>query len=592
MSHLRLPSAVVYIAGQGAWSNVGSGSGAAPSPAADSGSGRSFLAPDFTSSAISPAGVLFAGGTAQGTIHVWRRPASHHGVGLSLGASHGGASSGIMPGWAVIGDTPDGGVHAEIAGHAGAVTSLEWCAADAAMRKVADVRRTSGPRGRRQWGGTDSAAYDAATGASPEGSHFLSGSTDGSVSLWACLVPLLAPTPVDAAHGAEPRLLLRPHCVARYGVPGDGFGCGVGPVCSLAAHPLLPSLFASCSSDGAVRVWSTAETAGPIRLMVGHTVGARSVSFHPMGGLLASGGGTGDAAVRVWRLEDGRCLRTLVGGHAGGITALRFSPGGRMLASGDECGGIRLWDLARGVCLPFVCRPVGVTLGGVSSSAGRVFAAVVGIDFSPCGQLVAAAFAGGLVTVASVKAQLTASTGANPRDSESNLVLSLAPPLKGAASRGAATDAKDSYGRIASWDGTHPPVMRSAAVYDPLTIPGESPPDSHHGDRGLSSDAGIVSHRESAADGNGAGRRSRRPDELLRPGAGSGMPVVAGSGADPRLAPGVDADPGFAVAGAWRGAAAVPHDLWRAAAAAADNAERTERAAVNYLRRLQRLDSA
>lgn len=140
----------------------------------------------------------------------------------------------------------------------------------------------------------------------------------------------------------------------------------------------VPYLLAAAAKDGTVQLWD-ALTGQKLVAWGAHQKGARSVAFHPTGGILATTGG--DAMVRLWELPqldsdlpEAPALRAEMIGGAYIIPDAKFSPDGSLVASVD-IHDIRLRD-------PATQRLVR-TLRGETS--------IFRIAFSPEGSLLAAA---------------------------------------------------------------------------------------------------------------------------------------------------------------------------------------------------------
>jgi WD40 repeat protein len=160
---------------------------------------------------------------------------------------------------------------------------------------------------------------------SPDGQILASGSWDTSVRLW------------DTATG-EP-----------IGPPLAGH---TNIVTSLAFSPDGATL-ASGGADQSIRLWDVraALGTGPATVALarqplqGHTGIVMSLTFHPAGAILASGGY--DGTVRLWNTTTGQAIGSPLAGHSGTVTSVAFGPDGSTLASGSEDTSVAIWDLGR-----------------------------------------------------------------------------------------------------------------------------------------------------------------------------------------------------------------------------------------------------
>ncbi len=98
---------------------------------------------------------------------------------------------------------------------------------------------------------------------------------------------------------------------------------------------------ASCSQDGAVRLWQIGSDA--CQELPGHTDEVFAVAFHPDGKRLATAGR--DQAIWIWDVARGEVLARLPG-HTAYVWSLAFSPDGATLVSGSGDHTVRLWDTA------------------------------------------------------------------------------------------------------------------------------------------------------------------------------------------------------------------------------------------------------
>lgn len=131
------------------------------------------------------------------------------------------------------------------------------------------------------------------------------------------------------------------------------------PIESVTSLHTLPTIVASASSGGAIRVWrlDTLQEVHPFYQDA--PLAMHSVAFAPKGMLLAVGGD--DGQVRIW--NDGlHCTQvTFTNGqthcsdppvrfraHTGAVRAVAWSPDGEHLATAGDDGMLSIWKLAQG----------------------------------------------------------------------------------------------------------------------------------------------------------------------------------------------------------------------------------------------------
>ncbi|WP_449417907.1 trypsin-like peptidase domain-containing protein [Phormidium nigroviride] len=147
------------------------------------------------------------------------------------------------------------------------------------------------------------------------GSHFVSGNTDGSISVW-------------NLPSGELKSTLRGHgdAVNAVAIASDG------------------KIFASGSDDKTIRIWNL-ETGENIRTLTGHSDVVVAIALSPDGQFLASG--SWDKTVKIWNVKTGALLYTLLG-HSALVNSVAIAADGKTLASGSKDGSIKLWNLQTG----------------------------------------------------------------------------------------------------------------------------------------------------------------------------------------------------------------------------------------------------
>jgi WD40 repeat protein len=131
-------------------------------------------------------------------------------------------------------------------------------------------------------------------------------------------------------------------------IPDAVDGCSVEALAFQAQGELLAvggiDWLATGGTDGAVHVWDVVQP-GRSAALPG---GARSLSFHPDGRLLAAASLV--LSIRIWDVAAGRLVRELTG-HDDAVNCVAYSPDGRWLASGSDDHTVRLWDAQTGAVL-------------------------------------------------------------------------------------------------------------------------------------------------------------------------------------------------------------------------------------------------
>ncbi|OCQ91393.1 hypothetical protein BCD67_23545 [Oscillatoriales cyanobacterium USR001] len=183
------------------------------------------------------------------------------------------------------------------------------------------------------------------------GSHFVSGNTDGSISVW-------------NLPSGELKSTLKAHkdAVNAVAIASDG------------------KIFASGSDDKTIKIWNL-ETGENIRILQGHSDAVVAIALSSDGQFLASG--SWDKTVKIWNVKTGALLYTLVG-HLGIVNSVTIGADSKTLASGSKDGSIKLWNLQTGELIR--------TLKGNSLS-------VLSVAFSPDIKTLASGSADGTISL-------------------------------------------------------------------------------------------------------------------------------------------------------------------------------------------------
>lgn len=181
---------------------------------------------------------------------------------------------------------------------------------------------------------------------SPDLSHLVSASGDGTVRLW----NLFTFTNVVCYKGH------------------------MNPVWSVAFSP-LGYYFATASHDKTARLWST-DHIFPLRVLAGHLSDVDAVEFHPNSNYIATG--STDRSCRLWDVTTGECARVFEG-HTDAVHALAFSDNGQLLASGADDYLVIMWDIGEGSKIA-VCAGHRAPVYSVSFSGDGTLLASGGAD--------------------------------------------------------------------------------------------------------------------------------------------------------------------------------------------------------------------
>jgi RNA polymerase sigma factor (sigma-70 family) len=162
---------------------------------------------------------------------------------------------------------------------------------------------------------------------------------------------------------------------------------GAGPVAFSADGRVL----AAVCADGTIRLWEVPAGREVKRFPSPQGSDVGCLAFAPDGRELACGGGQPDRTVRLLDVGTGQELHRF-GPYGGWVESVAFSPDGRRLATGDQCGRIRVYDLAAGrelcrcglhddnwvMALAFSPDRKTLAAGGTNEKAVRFFDAATG----------------------------------------------------------------------------------------------------------------------------------------------------------------------------------------------------------------------
>ncbi|KAJ1300492.1 hypothetical protein OPQ81_005306 [Rhizoctonia solani] len=176
---------------------------------------------------------------------------------------------------------------------------------------------------------------------SPDGTYIVSGSSEGTVSVWDARNGTLIAGPTES----------RGHSVLATGISSNSKLIVAGPleghtgsVHSIALSPDGKRI-ASGSADRSIRVWNSGNGTLFFTLLEGHTAPVWSVRFSPDGTSIVSG--ADDSTVRLWSAIDGQpiSLQSVFEGHTEGVVCVDFSPDSKQIVSGSYDCTIRVWDV-------------------------------------------------------------------------------------------------------------------------------------------------------------------------------------------------------------------------------------------------------
>ncbi len=158
--------------------------------------------------------------------------------------------------------------------------------------------------------------------ASPDGTRFASGSSNGTLKVW----------PVAEVAQQKSQTNLRGQVLASSGPQ----------ISALAFHPTNKDRLVSGDHDGVIQVWDLQRNQ-PTLTLTSDADRIDTLSISPDGQYVASG--SYDNIIRIWNLTTGRPVQTLLG-HNFVVSDVAFSPDGKTLASSSFDESIKLWDWA------------------------------------------------------------------------------------------------------------------------------------------------------------------------------------------------------------------------------------------------------
>jgi len=114
------------------------------------------------------------------------------------------------------------------------------------------------------------------------------------------------------------------------------------------------TLLASCSDDYTAKVWDMSSNSQPLHDFKSHKQEIYTVKWSPTGpgsrnptkpSMLATA--SFDGSVRLWNIQNGSCI-TVLSRHRDSVYSVSFSPSGEYLASGSLAGQLYIWHVQEG----------------------------------------------------------------------------------------------------------------------------------------------------------------------------------------------------------------------------------------------------
>lgn len=278
--------------------------------------------------AFSPIGDLFAAGSDDGNLRIWRVrdgllrkriPAGAPVVSIAFSPNGEILAAGLGNGDITLWNAQSGESLGEpLRGHSDYVWSVAFSPNGATLASGSHDRsiRLWNVESRQQFGSPLTGGYAWNVAFSLNGATLASGSEFETVRLW------------DVENGQSLGVLLSEKS---------------GRVFSVAFSPVDSNLLASGSSDNTIRLWNVASQQ-EIGRLAGHSESVWRVAFSPDGATLASA--SSDDTIRLWDVESQQKIGDPLTGHSNDVQSVSFSPDGLWLAS-SSYNEVFIWGVPR-----------------------------------------------------------------------------------------------------------------------------------------------------------------------------------------------------------------------------------------------------
>ncbi|TRY78603.1 hypothetical protein TCAL_06455 [Tigriopus californicus] len=117
-----------------------------------------------------------------------------------------------------------------------------------------------------------------------------------------------------------------------------------GGIYKIVRHSSRSNVFASCSVDCNINVWSV-DKKSPIAILSGHFGYVVDLNWLPNADIIVSA--SFDGSIKIWNSRSGDCQKTLEG-HHGHVTKVSSSPNGKYLVSSGHDGYCNFWSMESG----------------------------------------------------------------------------------------------------------------------------------------------------------------------------------------------------------------------------------------------------